>query len=289
MLNIAHMTLGGHPERVDRRFLVPLDHFTKSEFDIGRFRDIGQSVGVNRLNQAGGGIMDDFDNDGLLDIAITTFDPTGSMALYRNTGNGKFEERTREAGLADQLGGLNCVQTDYNNDGHLDIFVVRGAWFPAPLPIRPSLLRNNGNGTFSDVTEQAGLLHPVNSITASWADYDNDGWLDLFICCEQQENRLYHNEQDGTFEEVAAAAGLRGSPPYACKGSAWIDYDNDDYPDLFLNHLSPEGGHLFRNRHDGKFDRCVAGNGDRRAGGGILVLGLGLQQRRLARLVRDVL
>ncbi len=255
LLNIAHMTLGEHPDKVDPRFLVSLDRYTKSEFDIGRFRDIGQSVGVNRLNQAGGGILDDFDNDGLLDIAITTFDPTGSMALYRNTGNGKFEERTREAGLADQLGGLNCVQTDYNNDGHLDIFVVRGAWFPAPLPIRPSLLRNNGNGTFSDVTEQAGLLHPVNSITASWADYDNDGWLDLFICCEQQENRLYHNEQDGTFKEVAAAAGLNGSPPFACKGSAWIDYDNDDYPDLFLNHLSPEGGHLFRNRGAGKFER----------------------------------
>jgi hypothetical protein len=255
LLNIAHMTLGEHPAKVDPEFLVSLEHFTKSEFDIGYFRDIGHTVGVNRLNQAGGGIMEDFDNDGLLDIVITTFDPTGSMALYRNTGDGKFEERAKEAGLSDQLGGLNCVQTDYNNDGNIDIFVVRGAWFPSPLPIRPSLLRNDGNGTFTDVTQEAGLLHPVNSITASWADYDNDGWLDLFVCCEQQPNRLYHNEQNGTFREVAVRAGLAGAPPFACKGSAWIDYDNNDYPDLFLNHLSPEGGQLFRNQGDGKFER----------------------------------
>ena len=72
-----------------------------------------------------------------------------------------------------------------------------------PIPIRPTLLRNNGNGTFTDVTEEAGLLDPVNSISASWADYDNDGWLDLFICCERQTSRLYHNLGNGTFEEVA--------------------------------------------------------------------------------------
>jgi hypothetical protein len=261
LLNIAHMTLGEHPQKVDTRYLISLDHFTRGEFDIGRFRDIGQLVGVNRLNQAGGGIMDDFDNDGLLDIVITTFDPTGSMAFYRNTGEGKFEDLTELVGLSGQLGGLNCMQTDYNNDGNLDILVVRGAWFPPTLPIRPSLLRNNGNGTFTDVTREAGLLDPVNSIAASWADYDNDGWLDLFICCEQQPNRLYHNERNGTFRDVAAAAGLAGSPPFACKGSAWIDYDNDDYPDLFLNHLSPDGGHLYRNSRDGRFERVSQSTG----------------------------
>ena len=95
------------------------------------------------------------------------------------------------AGLNEQLGGLYCVQTDYNNDSFMDIFIVRGAWLN--YPVRPTLLRNNGNGTFSDVTREAGLLDPVNSISASWADYDNDGWLDLFICCESTANRLYHN------------------------------------------------------------------------------------------------
>jgi hypothetical protein len=253
LLNVAYMTLGEHPHKVDPRYLLPLDRYLKSEMDIGRFRDVGHLVGVNRLNQAGGGIMDDFDTDGLLDIVTTTFDPTGAMTLYRNTGKGTFENSAEEAGLNDQLGGLNCVQTDYNNDGHLDIFVVRGAWFPQQLAIRPSLLRNNGNGTFTDVTDEAGLLNPVNSIAAAWADYDNDGWLDVFVCCEEQPSRLYRNLGNDKFEEVASAAGVAGRKPFACKGAAWIDYDNDDYPDLFLDHLSMEGARLYRNNKNGTF------------------------------------
>ena len=93
-------------------------------------------------------------------------------------------------------------------------------------------MRNNGNGTFTDVTKEAGLLDPINSICAAWADFDNDGFLDLFICCEHGPNRLYRNRGDGTFEEVAAKAGVQGKAT-CCKGAAWIDYDNDGYPDLF--------------------------------------------------------
>ncbi|MEX2141874.1 MAG: CRTAC1 family protein [Pirellulales bacterium] len=253
LLNVAHMTLGEHPQKVDPKYLLSLDRYEKSAADIGRFRDIGHLVGVNRLNQAGGAIMDDFDNDGLLDIVTTTFDATGSLAFFRNTGDAKFENQTEAAGLSDQLGGLNCVQTDYNNDGHLDIFVIRGAWFPGSLPIRPSLLRNDDDGTFTDVTREAGLLDPVNSIAAQWADYDNDGWLDLFICCEQQPNRLYRNLGNGKFADVARRAGVAGGGSFACKGAAWIDYDNDGFPDLFLNHLSMESARMFRNNKNGTF------------------------------------
>jgi hypothetical protein len=252
LLNLAHMTLGEHPQKVDPRYLISLDRFTKSEFDIGVFRDIGHLVGVNRLNHAGGGIMEDFDNDGLLDIAITTVDATGHMAFYHNTGRGVFEECAASAGLVDQLGGLYCVQTDYNNDGFKDIFIVRGAWYAYPQ--RPSLLRNNANGTFTDVTGEAGLLEAVNSISASWADYDNDGWLDLFICCERQPSRLYHNRRDGTFEEVSREARVDGGGLVGCKGSAWIDYDNDGYQDLFLNFLVlPATTRLYHNDRDGTF------------------------------------
>ena len=252
LLNLAHMTLGEHPQKVDPRFLVSLDRFTKSEFDIGRFRDIGHLVGVNRLNQAGGAIMEDFDNDGLLDIATTTVDASGCMAFYRNTGRGVFEECAESAGLADQLGGLYCVQTDYNNDGYKDIFVVRGAWLSYPQ--RPSLLRNNANGTFTDVTLEAGLMDPVNSISASWADYDNDGWLDLFICCERQPSRLYRNLGNGTFSEVAREAGVDGGVRTDCKGSAWIDYDNDGWQDLFLNYQTNQAeSRLFHNDRNGAF------------------------------------
>ena len=150
--------------------------------------------------------MEDFDNDGWLDLVVSSYDPLERLAVYWNKGNGVFEERGESAGVANQLGGLYCVQTDYNNDGFMDVFIPRGAWLP--LPIRPTLLRNNGDRTFTDVTQEAGLLDPVNSISAGWADYDNDGWLDVFICCERQPNRLYHNLGNGKFEEVSARAGL---------------------------------------------------------------------------------
>jgi hypothetical protein len=250
LLNVAHMTLGEYPDRIDSRWRLDLSGFFQSEFDIGKFRDIGALAGVNRLNQAGGAIMDDFDNDGLLDIVTTTMDPTKSMAFFRNKGNGTFEERTGPADLSGQLGGLNCVQTDYNNDGNLDIFICRGAWLQ--MPLRPSLLRNNGNGTFTDVTEEAGLSKPVNSISACWADYDNDDHLDLFVCCERQFCCLYRNKGDGTFEEVAAKAGVAGDPKNHCKGATWIDFDNDGFPDLFVTNLNGTA-QLYRNNRNGTF------------------------------------
>jgi hypothetical protein len=248
LLNIAHMTLGEHPDRVDPRHLISLDRYNRTDYGIGKFREIGHLVGINRLNLAGGAIMDDFDNDGLLDLVFTSMDPTQPMVFYRNKGDGTFEDRTEAAGLLPQLGGINCIQADYNNDGFLDIFICRGAWIQSP--IRPSLLRNNGNGTFTDVTAEAGLLDPVNSISAAWADYDNDGFLDLFICCERQPNRLYRNRGDGTFEEVAVRAGVAGN--MTCKGATWIDFDNDGYPDLFVNNLNGRAT-LYRNNGNGTF------------------------------------
>ncbi|WP_165226932.1 CRTAC1 family protein [Aquisphaera insulae] len=252
LLNVAHMTLGTYPEHVDSRYLISLDRFTKSEFDIGRFRDVGAVVGVNKLNQAGAAIMEDFDNDGLLDLAVSSFDPTAPLSIYRNRGDGTFQERGKDAGVSDQLGGLICVQADYDNDGFMDIFVARGAWLSSP--IRPSLLRNKRDGTFEDVTEAAGLLEPVNTNSASWGDYDGDGWIDLFICCERQPNRLYRNRRDGTFEEVGLQAGLAfgDGKPFSGKGSTWIDIDNDDHPDLFLNNLAGTAL-LYRNNGDGTF------------------------------------
>jgi hypothetical protein len=256
LLNLAHMTLGEHPGKVDPKYVISLDRFTQSEFNIGKFRDVGHLLGVNRFNQAGGAIMDDFDNDGLLDIVLTSFDPTLSMAYYRNTGDGTFEDRSEESGVTDQLGGLVCYQTDFNNDGRLDAFIPRGAWLPTA--IRPSLLRNDGGGKFTDVTKGAGMLEPVNSNAACWADYDNDGWLDVFIGCERQPNLLYHNRKDGTFEEVSSRAGLReNSQLQFCKGATWVDLDNDDYPDLFLNNLD-SAGELYRNNRDGTFTNVTS-------------------------------
>ena len=250
LLNIAHMTLGEHPETVDPASVISLEGFRKSEFDIGKFKDVGHLVGANRLNQAGGAIMEDFDGDGRLDLVTTTIDPTMGMSFLRNKGDGTFEERAEAAGLGGQLGGLNCVQSDYDNDGHMDIFIVRGAWLQRPM--RPTLLHNNGDGTFADVTVAAGLSEPTNSICASWADYDNDGHLDLFVCGECQPSRLYHNRGDGTFQEVASEAGVLAGGLGTCKGAAWFDFDNDDYPDLFVNFLN-KPAQLYHNDRDGHF------------------------------------
>jgi hypothetical protein len=258
LLNLAHMTLGEYPVKVDPRFRIALDRFLNAECDIGAFRDVGHRAGVDRFNQAGGAVMDDFDNDGLLDLAVTSLDPTSAMSLYRNKGDGTFEDRSELAGVTGQLGGLVCYQTDYNNDGRLDLFIPRGAWFP--FPIRPSLLKNCGDGRFTDATAEAGLLEPLNSNAASWADYDNDGWLDLFIACEKQPNRLYHNRGDGTFEEVAARAGVDGKDTGVNKGCAWIDFDNDRYPDLFLNCLSGRA-RLYRNNRKGAFSDVTGSMG----------------------------
>jgi FG-GAP-like repeat/ASPIC and UnbV len=254
LLNLAHMTLGEYPDRVDPRFRLNLKAFFQSSFDIGRFHEAARLVGLNRFNSAGGAIMEDFDDDGLLDVAVTSFSPNESMSYHRNKGDGTFEDRSREAGLTDQLGGMVCYQADYDNDGRMDIFVPRGAWLP--YPIRPSLLRNAGAGVFSDVTRGAGLLDPVNSNAAAWSDYDNDGWIDLYVGCERQTNRLYRNKGNGTFEEVAAKAGVLGDAGQFCKGCTWVDYDNDGYPDLFLNNAL--AGRLFHNNCDGTFTESTS-------------------------------
>jgi hypothetical protein len=258
LLNLAHMTLGEHPDKVDPRYRLALDRWLAPEFDIGKFRDVAHLAGVDRLNQAGGAVMDDFDGDDRLDLVVTSTDPAQAMAFYHNRGDGTFEDRSRSAGVLGQLGGLVCYQTDYNNDGRLDLFVPRGAWYPYPM--RPSLLRNDGGGRFTDVTAESGLLDAVNSLNACWADYDNDGRLDLFIGCERQPNRLYHNRGDGTFEEVAARAGVDAKDRKLCKGSTWIDYDNDRYPDLFLDYFDGDAC-LFRNNRDGTFSNVTRAMG----------------------------
>lgn len=251
LLNIAHMTLGEHPDKVDPRFLVSLDHYRNSKADLGQFRDIGERAGVNRFNQSGGVIMEDFDNDGLLDLAVTTIDPTEALDLYRNSGTGVFENLSKNSpALAEQYGGLVCVQADYDNDGLIDIFIPRGAWLATP--VRPTLLHNEGNFRFTDATAEAGVLTPLNSNAAAWADYDNDGQIDLFICCEKQAHRLYRNLGDGKFQDVAAPAGLTGDIAGFGKGCTWIDYDNDDFPDLFINQMNDQG-QLFHNDRNGRF------------------------------------
>ena len=187
---------------------------------------------------AGGAVMEDFDNDGLLDLAVTSLRPDAPMAFYHNTGDGTFEDRTEAAGLTEQLGGMNLRSDRLQQRRPAGSLHLRGRLAALPDAAR-RLLRNNGDGTFTDVTRRGGAAEPVNSTASCWADYDNDGWLDVFVVCERQPNRLYHNRGNGTFEEVAARAGVGSRPAELyCKGANWIDYDNDDYPDLFVDNLN---------------------------------------------------
>jgi hypothetical protein len=247
LLNIAFMTLGKYPQEVPPAHLLGPELFT-SEQDIGRFVDVAPALGLNVFQMAGGLIVDDFDNDGFLDVITSTFDSCSSLRYLHNNGDGTFSDWTFKAGLSEQLGGLNIVQTDYNNDGLLDIFVMRGAW---ELPIRNSLLRNNGDGTFIDVTHEAGLAEPAfQTLSAAWADFDNDGYLDLFLGHENGPNQLFHNNGDGTFTDVSRRAGV--GLVATAKGVAVGDYNDDGFADIYVSNLGQDN-FLFRNNGDGTF------------------------------------
>ena len=262
LLNVAHMSLGSYPDGVPREFLIPPDVFAP-EYELDRFEEVAADIGIYGVDLAGGSIVEDFDNDGLLDIMTSTWDPAGSLKYYRNEGDGRFSVRTESAGLSGQLGGLNIVQADYDDDGWVDVLVMRGGWLLSRGQMRMSLLRNEGDGTFSDVTQEAGLALPAYpSQSAAWADYDNDGDLDLFSCSESMPeapeegaaiifpSRLFRNNGDGTFTDVADAAGVTNLR--YCKGSAWGDYDSDGDPDLYVSNYAGEN-RLYRNNGDGKF------------------------------------
>ena len=251
LLNVAYMTLGKYPASVPPAQLIPPSAFESKE-SIGRFVDVAAEAGVNYFTNAGGTVADDFDGDGLADLMLTSVSPCEPMRFYRNRGDGTFEDRTNAAGLSGQLGGLNLIQTDFDNDGRLDFFVMRGGW---EFPMRNSLLRNNGDGTFTDVTVQSGLYDPDGQThSVAWGDYDNDGLLDLFVAHETTPSRLYRNRGGGRFEDVTDRARV-GLSAYS-KGAVWGDYDNDGYPDLYVSNYRDQN-FLYHNNRDGTFDEVA--------------------------------
>ena len=255
LLNVAYMTIGGYPDEVPAAYLIPPEAF-KSDEMIPRFTNVAPKLGLDVFNLAGGAIVDDLDNDGYLDIVVSNWDTKGQIRLFRNNQDGTFAERTGPSGLLGLYGGLNLVQADYDNDGDVDILVLRGAWLEEHGRHPNSLLRNNGDGTFTDVTFEAGLgdaHYPTHS--ASWSDYDNDGDLDVYVGNEssgamQAPSQLFRNNGDGTFTDVAAAAGVQNLR-YA-KGVIWGDYDGDRWPDLYVSNFW-EPNRLYRNNGDGTF------------------------------------
>ena len=254
LLNVAYMTLGRYPGGVPPDVLIPADRF-QGDAPQARFDDVALSSGIDIRTRAGGTLIEDLDGDGDLDLVLTSVDPCEPLRYYRNRGDGYFDDATDAAGLTSQTGGLNLTHADYDNDGRLDLFIQRGGWEGAPS--RNSLLRQNADGTFTDVTEAAGLLAGPASRThsAAWADYDNDGWLDVFEGHEDSPSALWHNERNGTFRNVAPAAGV--ARVAITKGAAWGDYDGDGRPDLYVSNFASRN-FLYHNRGDGTFEEVSA-------------------------------
>jgi predicted DCC family thiol-disulfide oxidoreductase YuxK len=254
LLNIAYMTVGEYPDKVPAPYLIPPKAF-ESEEDIPRFRNIAREVGLETFNIAGSTIADDFDGDSTLDLIVSQADPRGQLRFYRGQ-DGSFVDRTKEAGLTGMPGGLNVIQADYDNDGDVDALVLRGGWLEKFGRYPKSLLRNNGNGTFTDVTMAAGLaaIH-FPTQTGAWGDYDNDGDLDLYVGNESQESiaapsQLFRNNGNGTFTDVAAEAGVKNDR-YA-KAVVWGDYNGDRWPDIYVSNYKG-ANRLYRNNANGTF------------------------------------
>jgi tetratricopeptide (TPR) repeat protein len=247
LLNLAYMTLGQYPDKVPPRYLIPPAAFASAD-DIGRFTDVAPQAGLNVFATAGGVIVDDLAGNGRLDVVTSNFYSCGPVHYFGNNGDGTFTERTSAAGLGGQLGGLNMVQTDYNNDGCKDILVLRGGWEVAQ---RNSLLKNNCDGTFTDVTEESGLGKPATATqTAVWTDINNDGLLDLFIGNEDSRAQLFLNKGGTRFEDISHAAGVDRLA--FTKGVAAGDYDHDGFEDLYVSNYDGNNV-LYRNNHDNTF------------------------------------
>lgn len=244
LYNIAAMTLGKFPDDVPQSFQLPGNYF-HSDVEFSQWTDIAGQLGLDRRGLAGGVAVEDFDRDGDLDIMVSKWGFNDQLHYYKNDGQGGFTESSVSAGLKGVTGGLNIRHTDYNNDGYADVLILRGAWFREQGKIPNSLLKNNGDGTFTDVTVQTGLYSKRPTQNAVWMDFDLDGWVDLFIGNESiPENgsafnfpsEFYHNQKDGTFKEISQVAGVNINA--FVKGSAGGDINNDGYPDLYVSILN---------------------------------------------------
>ena len=241
----------GQPETsIPKEFRLKVPAASPSTF---QFRDVTDSSHAGRLALGRGAAWGDFDNDGREDILVGA--ERAPFCLFRNRGDGTFEDVAARMGLIDPVG-LGCYASqfiDYNNDGFQDVFLTSNGWGGGG---RLFLFHNEGGKRFTDVTGSAGLGAPVNAFGASWADYDNDGRVDLAVATGiidpegGDRIRLFHNEGNGKFREVGEQAGLTQRARWI--SLAWGDYDGDGRQDLLATSFDA-GPFLFRNLGDGRF------------------------------------
>jgi len=259
----------------------PVCHLFKSNRD-GTFTDVTVKSGIARTGWGQGCCVGDYNNDGWNDLFISYY---GQNALYRNNGNGTFKDVTKEAGLMQSRLRWNsgCAFLDYDRDGHLDLFVgnyidldlkttplpqdagcaykgITVACGPPGLEGGKNLLyRNNGDGTFSDVSEKAGMWGTIGTyaLSCAVADLDGDGWPDIYVANDSTAATLYQNQKDGTFKDVAVEAGVGYSPdgkPQAGMGVSVGDFNRDGLLDIVKTNFAGDTDSLFLNLGDGTYE-----------------------------------
>jgi hypothetical protein len=240
----------------------------------GTFTDVTQSAGLAVEMYGLGCAVADYDNDGNEDIYITAVGPNH---LFHNLGNGKFSDVTAKVGVGDPGFSTSAVWFDYDNDGKLDLFVAnyvewsiakdqycsldgKNKSYCTPQAYKgqsSTLYHNKGNGTFENVTQRAGLNDRTNkALGIALLDYDNDGWLDLFVANDTEPNKLYQNNHNGTFTDVAVGAGIafgEAGTARAGMGTDAADYDNSGRESLVLGNFTNEGMALYHNDGSGLF------------------------------------
>ena len=249
----------------------------------GTFTDVTEKAGLTRTGWASAVTVGDYDNDGFEDLFITYY---GHNVLYRNNGDGTFTDVTVKAGLRQEpvRYGSGCTWVDYDRDGHLDLFVATYLdttleklpkpgenadcrWKGVPVNCGPrglptgfaQLFRNNGDGTFTDVSRQSGIAAAGGAypMTVVAADYDNDGWPDIYVACDSTPSWLFRNQHDGTFRQEGLERGAALSEDgleQAGMGVAVGDYDLDGNLDIFKTHFADDTNVLYRNDGKGNFD-----------------------------------
>jgi hypothetical protein len=248
----------------------------------GTFEDVTEKAGLAQSGWGQGVCAGDFDNDGYVDLFVTYW---GHNVLYRNNGDGSFRDVTEAAGMkmAKARWGSGCAFLDYDRDGHLDLFVsnyvsfdqntapepgtnprcqfkgVAVACGPRGLPGESNLLfHSNGDGTFTDVSEKSGIdeIKGNYGLGVLTADFDNDGWPDIYVANDTNASLLFHNKHDGSFEEIGVLAGCAYDPngkETSGMGVAAADYDGDGWLDIFKTNFSGEPSSLYHSAGRGMF------------------------------------